>query len=137
MIPDVTGLVLDEIRNTAGFVYMRRYYINGLNDRYHEILLSDDQDFHDHPWHFTSEILHGTYIEHTPQGSTVYSEGDVIRRQAHDVHRLELTDPVWTHVLTGPFMRTWGFHTPTGWVDHHTYLGTTPKRHTRRPSRAW
>lgn len=124
--PDVEGLPFDELLDASGGVYMRRYYMRKSRRgdlRYHEILKSDtDRDLHDHPWDFTSEILSGSYEEATPSGNRVYAEGDTICREAASPHRLTIIDgPVWTRVATGPYVKTWGFYTPDGWVDWRQY----------------
>ena len=133
MIPDVTGLEYDELTTADGQCYMRRYYLERTRQgekRYHHILMSDqDRDMHDHPWNFQSTILHGSYLETTPDGANRYQAGDIITRTAGQPHRLELTEPVWTYIKTGPFVKTWGFHTPNGWVDWRRYRAT--------PSRNW
>ena len=125
-IPDVTGLQRDEIRNSEGRICMRRYYLKRSRQgdiRYHEILESDtDRHLHDRPWDFTSVILDGTYLETTPTSETVYEQGNTIHRKAASPHRLTLTNgPVWTRVSTGPYVKTWGFYTPEGWIDWRQY----------------
>lgn len=113
--------------------------------RLHNILTSDEgRDFHDHPWGFTSLILSGGYVEHRPGcgcepipndgrkrvanlhhdpgGCRYYGPGSVVRRDATDLHRLELVNgPAWTLVLTSPYHRMWGFQTADGWVDFKSY----------------
>lgn len=126
--PDVTGLPCDLIRS-HGHDYMRRYFragspkTNGMTARYHQILASDaDRHLHDHPWDFVSVILQGTYVETTPHGETQYGPGSVLTRTAEAAHRLTLSAPVWTFVITGPARRRWGFYTERGWVPWRTYL---------------
>lgn len=138
---DTTGLAYDELFTPTGDVYMRRWWISrnpdGSSERYHHILMSDqDVDMHDHPWDFDSQILEGAYTEHTATGSTVHHTGTRLHREAADAHRLDLDTPVWTHVTTGPIVRTWGFHTPHGWVDWRTYKGLPPRPH-RATRRRW
>ncbi len=88
--------------------------------RAHRILKSDlDRAFHDHPWSFVSIIVDGSYVEVTPviDGSGIYrgekrvrySQGDILLRGAKQLHRLELTAPVWTLFITGPWRQRWGF----------------------------
>jgi hypothetical protein len=125
--PDVTGLPFDEIGAAGAGVYMRRHYLERSRShdlRFHHILKSDPgRDLHDHPWDFTALLLSGGYIEHTPAGALRYDAPCVIVRAAEDLHRLELTAPVWTLVVTGPVRRRWGFQTPTGWVPWRRYPG--------------
>jgi hypothetical protein len=108
--------------------------------RIHNIQKSDEgRDFHDHPFHFTSVILRGGYVEHRPgcaclQGSgwrigesgydcARYEAPAIVRRKAEDMHRLELLDgvPAWTLVVSSRFLRSWGFLTPEGWVGYKEY----------------
>ncbi len=117
--------------------YMHRWLLTlpgGKMLRLHHILRSDaGRDFHDHPFDFTSFLLTGGYFEYKP--ITEYPSGkkhkfrlwwprfSIVRKQAEDLHSLELTKPVWTLVLTGPRRRVWGFQTPTGWVPWTEYEG--------------
>lgn len=90
--------------------------------RVHHILRSDrGDDLHDHPFDFASFILHGGYTEVTPLGVAAYSAGNVLIRRAEQLHRLVLDHQAWTLVFTGPLRRSWGFRTPTGWVDWREY----------------
>lgn len=63
-------------------------------------------------------ILAGGYVEHRPGGvSRRCLPGDVVRRRAEDLHRLELLkSSAWTLVVTGPIRRQWGFQTEDGWI---------------------
>ena len=126
MIPNVAGLSCDKLLDSDFGEYMRRYYIprkGNVFARYHNILADDPQrDFHDHPWDFVSHLLSGTYIEHTPDGTTVYTAPCVIRRKAEQLHRLELPEgPVWSYILHTPVRRVWGFQTNDGWVPYSKY----------------
>lgn len=102
----------------------------------HHFLRDDDRALHDHPWFWCSLLLDGNYIEHT------IGAGGIHRRQeratgslkvsspwrAHRVELLKVRDFVdtqpgnvwpiscWTLFITGPRLRTWGFHCPKGWV---------------------
>lgn len=105
----------------------------------HQILLSDlDAHKHDHPWHFLSFILRGSYREvwsnhpdHAYEFSSAYSslppEADrqarrIIRHHAQDAHQITLLTPsVWTLVLAYGRRREWGYLTSAGWIDHQTY----------------
>ena len=134
MIASVVRFILslllphDHIPGPNGTIYMRRYYLwrsktGGRWVRIHEILLSDeDRHFHDHPWDFTSFILSGGYTEHTPNGTTVHRPFSLIRRKAEDLHKLELTGPAWTFVVTGDKRRDWGFQTENGWIHWEKYF---------------
>lgn len=118
--------------------YMHRWILETpwFTIRLHHILRSDeDRALHDHPWDFVSLILWGGYTEvtqwYSPKGVDGLSgprydyfyrrfgPGNIIRRKASDLHRLELPEgkTAWTLVFTGPTLRSWGFHIPfEGWI---------------------
>jgi len=81
----------------------------------------DDRALHDHPWPSISLCLDGALLEHY-RGA---DGGDVVRyipdgqwtyRGPWFAHRLQvLVVPTWTLFITGPKVRSWGFHCPQGW----------------------
>ena len=87
----------------------------------HKILGSDeDRYLHDHPWHYVSLILRGSYHEERDKGSGVRRPGHLLLRKATRPHRLTLLTPyVWTLFLTSGRGRIWGFHTENGWIPHY------------------
>ncbi|WP_458760527.1 hypothetical protein ACSVBT_06965 [Afipia sp. TerB] len=106
--------------------YLMRWWIIPRNRFFniylHHFLRSDDdRALHDHPWWNLSVLLRGEYTEHTIAAGGVHQA--VIRRAgqfkfrgAKSAHRIELHNgPCWTLFLTGPTLRTWGFHCPRGW----------------------
>lgn len=115
-------------------VYLNRWWEIPRNKIFniylHQFLRSDDdRALHDHPWIFNiSILLHGSYIEerilaggvHTRK---VYKAGDIIFRGPWAAHRVEVLnenetgvgDTAITMFLTGPVIRTWGFHCPKAW----------------------
>lgn len=106
---------------------MRRWWViprNRLFNVYlHHFLRSDDdRALHDHPWWNLSILLSGRYVEHTISAGginvrTERREGETKFRPAAAAHRIELIDgPCWTLFVTGPMIRSWGFHCPRGWV---------------------
>ena len=110
--------------------YLVRYYIfscRWFSVKLHNILLSDDDCMHDHPWKFISIILKGGYVEHTPGigskdvSKKIYHPGNILVRPAHWIHRLEIHQPAWTLVITFKKVRLWGFFTRNGWVPHYKY----------------
>lgn len=116
----------DRLIGPAGDVYMRRWYViprNSLFNIYlHHFLRSDDdRALHDHPWWNASILIEGKYVEHTVAAGGVhhrveYCAGDFKLRGAKYAHRIELTSGLcWTLFVTGPLLRTWGFHCPNGW----------------------
>lgn len=90
----------------------------------HNLLISDDDCLHDHPWDFMTFILKGGYVEHTPQGSKLYSRFSLLYRHLHYIHRLEIHQPVWTLVITFRKKKSWGFYTKRGWVEWFKYRPT-------------
>lgn len=111
--------------------------------RVHCILASDDQRaFHDHPWHFASIGLAGSYTELRPAPDCraprdpagpgalwahLPDDARTVRRRfrapfvnvkrATDLHALIVEGgPVWSLFLSRPKLRSWGFATPDGWV---------------------
>lgn len=116
----------DFIIGSADNPYMLRWWViprNRLFNIYlHQFLRSDDdRALHDHPWWNLSWILEGTYTEHTIASGGVhhhkrYEQGALRFRAPRTAHRVELTGgPCWTLFITGPVLRTWGFHCPNGW----------------------
>lgn len=108
--------------------YMRRWFVvpknPWINVYLHHFLRSDDdRALHDHPWWNISFLLRGRYVEHTIRDGgisvrTERSAGQFKLRSAKSAHRIELVDgPCWTLFITGPKIRTWGFHCPNGWRD--------------------
>lgn len=91
----------------------------------------DDRALHDHPWWSLSIALVGSLDEHTIEKGGVHKTRtidrcDIVFRKAKFAHRLELkSDAAWTLFITGPRIRQWGFHCPTGWV--HWKKFTDPK----------
>jgi hypothetical protein len=92
----------------------------------------DDRAHHDHPWWFLTLVLRGSYVDESPcpicveqgvprspyhpycicRGTGVIKDtltpGSIRFRRAHHKHTVRTTG-VWTLVLTGPHVRTWGF----------------------------
>lgn len=106
--------------------YMLRWWLIPRN-RWFNIYLhqirrdDDDRALHDHPWWNISIVLRGGYEEITAKGRKWRGRGSVVFRRAASAHRLAL--PVrdggirycWSLFITGPVVRTWGFHCPQGW----------------------
>lgn len=88
----------------------------------HHIMRSDyDRALHDHPWGFISIILTGAYKEHTPQGVQEYRRGAILFRPAKWLHRLELSEPMWSLVIVGRKARKWGFMVDQSWCWWRKY----------------
>lgn len=93
--------------------YLRRWaVVLGLfSIRVHHFYASDDERaFHDHPWWFVTLVLKGGYTDVSPAGEDHLGRGAVRFRPALHQHTVRV-DPggVWTIILTGRNMRTWGF----------------------------
>ena len=106
--------------------YMLRWWVLPRNRVFniylHRFLRSDDdRALHDHPWFNVSLILDGEYTEETiARGGVhrrrVFRVGALKLRAPWSAHRVDLhAGPCWTLFITGPVMRTWGFHCPRGW----------------------
>ena len=102
--------------------YLRRWWIvprNPLMNVYlHEILHSDDdRALHDHPWANQTLVIDGGYQEVTPAGDHTRTVGEIIYREATDLHRLVVPagGRAVTLFITGPVVREWGFACPQGW----------------------
>lgn len=85
---------------------------------------SDGDDRHDHPWGFWSLILWRGYIEDTPNGRRRHWPGMLLRRPPEWIHRVELVEGrgALSLVVRGPYVREWGFHTPSGWEQWRAYF---------------
>ena len=114
--------------------YLRRWWVIPRNPVFnlylHQFLRSDDdRALHDHPWASVSVILHGSYTEILPDGPRHRPEGWVGARGPRAAHRVQLADgglPVWTLFITGPRVREWGFHCPSGWRRWQDFVAPTP-----------
>ena len=114
----------DLIIAPAGEPYLYRKHVlprnKFMNIYFHKIVKSDDdRALHDHPWWNLSIILKGGYIEVMQDGARrIRGPGSVLFRLAKTAHRLEVVEGVdcYTLFLTGPKVRSWGFHCPKGWV---------------------
>ena len=115
--------------------YLERWWIIPRNHVFniylHKINKSDDdRALHDHPWVNASVLLNGSYVEVTPtEPGLLRVEGDVVLRRAVAAHRLVVPDRrhVWSLFLTGPNIRTWGFHCPQGWIPWREFCEPTNK----------
>lgn len=140
------------IRRKENIPYLIRWTIIGFgidsswfSIKLHNILISDEECLHNHPWAFISIILKGGYTEHTRElpwsyklskwSLPVISEkngfrvqhkefraGSILFRPARWSHRLELKEPVWTLVFTFRKVQRWGFFTKKGWIPHWKYV---------------
>ena len=79
--------------------------------RVHEWHRSDDKRFlHDHPWHFVTLVLRGSYTDVSAAGRDVLTAGSIRYRRADHAHYVEV--PVGgclTILVTSKKVREWGF----------------------------
>ena len=124
--------------------YLLRWYViprNPIFNIYLHKFMADDDDraLHDHPWVSLSCLIEGSLVEHTPKGRRLIREGQWVWRWPLTAHRIQVASYVragriarkeaWTLFITGPRLRVWGFHTPSGWVPWTKYVnddGVTP-----------
>lgn len=127
--------------------YLRRWYLvprnRWFNVYLHQFLRSDDdRALHDHPWHWASLLLRGSYVEHTIAAGGIHQRhlrtaGSIKLCGPRAAHRVEVLTaahplapanertrylagllqadtplPCWTLFITGPRVREWGFHCP-------------------------
>lgn len=115
--------VPDQVIGDPKDPYLERWYIiprnRWCNVYFHLFCRSDDdRALHDHPWVNLSVLLHGVYLEITPGRETVREAGEIVLRGARRAHRIALLNgKARTLFITGPRVRTWGFHCPHGWRD--------------------
>ena len=96
----------------------------------HNIVKSDIDGLHDHPWSWKTRILSGGYWEDTLEGKFWRSPQDGWRsRSAYDFHRLVLDtkkagkDGTWTLFIMGPKEKEWGFLSKDEeWVHWKIYI---------------
>ena len=125
--------------------YMLRWWLiprNRFFNIYLHHILHDDKDraLHDHPWASLSYIISGKLVEHYKkiyptyhwikwvQKSRVLKARQWVYRSATFVHRLILvSDTATTLFMTGPTVRSWGFHCPQGWVPWQDFVSPDDK----------
>jgi len=112
--------------------YMIRYYL--MNFRpfgrivMHNVLLSDIDGLHDHPWGFQNYIIRGGYWETNQEGRFWRPQGFSAVRDAKYFHRLEVDpekagDETWTLFMMGPKEKDWGFlDEDEEWIQWEEYL---------------
>ena len=87
----------------------------------------DDVQLHDHPWPFWHCILEGHYYEEDKEGVHLRETGYSAFKRPRAAHRIILPDEqqgkVWTLVIRGPRLRTWGFLCKDGrWMPWKKHL---------------
>lgn len=93
--------------------YARRTFLNlGLfSIRLHEWYRSDDKrNMHDHPWHFATIVLRGSYVDVSATGRDRLTVGSVRFRKATHTHYVEAPETgALTLIVTTHKLREWGF----------------------------
>jgi len=133
LYPMANGREPDAIIGEKSNPYLLRWWLiprNPVFNVYLHLFLRSDDDraLHDHPWLHLSILLEGAYTEHTIRAGGINrrirrTAGDLKLRGPRAAHRIELTDgSCWTLFITGPRIRTWGFHcTTAGWVPWNIF----------------
>jgi hypothetical protein len=135
---ELFGRAPDFVIGTPPNPYLLRWHIIPRN-RFFNIYLhrfcrsDDDRALHDHPWWNASILLTGSYVEHccgAPPRIRLpwrpWRPHRVVFRRATAAHRIQIAHPVWTLFLTGPKVREWGFHCPSGWRHWRDFVALTP-----------
>jgi len=116
------GLTHDVVDNYKNEPYLERYILwFGGTIRLHKFYRSDDdRALHDHPWRFIT-FPFSTYQEYQERPGEPNVLVDVTRfrfhyRPAQHKHRVVVSKPSWTFIITGMHIREWGFWPTSGWV---------------------
>ena len=112
----------------------------------HKFLRSDADEHHDHTWNFYSFVFKGGYIEEIPSKTwtgcfkepffrkhILIKPFSLLYRPATHRHRVVLHKrrnsdgsfgftPAWSIVITGKYIRQWGFYTKRGWKNFKDYF---------------
>lgn len=113
----------------TGLTMMRRFFVRKSREGnvylHHFIRQDNSESAHDHPWHFVSLMLKGSYLE------TVFDHGMVTSRRRYSapcflfrnrntIHKLtEIAPDTWTFVLTSKWLGRWGYWDAAGkWTYH-------------------
>ena len=129
---------VEHITRTDGEPYLTRYHLMRtpwLRVYLHRIHAPDWECLHDHPWAWwMSLVLWGGYTEAvqasiepflsalslvTRRAGSLTFHG---RGHAHRIMHLHQTSQTWTLLVVGPHVRSWGFFTKSGWIDHSGYV---------------
>lgn len=108
--------------------YMHRWWLIPRNRFFnvylHKIMRNDDdRALHDHPWWSVSVLLKGRLREVLRNRIRYPLRFIPLLRSAKLAHRLEVVEgPVWTLFITGPVIRSWGFHCPKGFVNWKDFV---------------
>lgn len=118
---------LTEIKSQDGVLHFQRWRI--LETKYfrfyiHKIFESDkDAHLHNHPWHFLSFLIQGSYTEKLSNGkyNTVNRFG-INTHKASDYHKVTLIkNPVISLFFAFGKYRLWGYETSEGHIESNEY----------------
>lgn len=117
--------------------YMIRYYLKNFRPFgrivMHNVLRSDIDGLHDHPWGFQNFIIRGGYWETNREGRFWRPTGFSAVRDSNYFHRLEIDpekagDETWTLFMMGPKEKDWGFlDEEENWIQWEEYLARRKK----------
>lgn len=129
----------DVVLEHGGKAFLARWWLlprnRFMNVYLHRFTDSDPgRDLHDHPWASLSLLLRGELHERLVGSRRPHenihcmvpvTQGCVRFRRATFAHRLDVP-PVFGRAplsifITGPWLRSWGFHTSDGWVHWKEY----------------
>ena len=107
-------------------IFLKRRFDNfPFNAFLHKFYGDDEEDFHNHPWNYTTVVLMGGYYEEFLDGSKIWrGVGHYRFCEARSLHRIELEKDVdcWTLFIPGKYKREWGFVANNKWVQWEEYL---------------
>lgn len=126
-----------EISSKTGELHFKRWAIletKWFNIYLHKIYKSDeDKHPHNHPWNFWSLILWGSYKEelwtydgfdyiHTLTRTVEQRKWlSLAKRETYQYHKITLTKPVLTLVITGKRRKEWGYLKDNKFCDNEEY----------------
>jgi len=118
--------------------YLVRYYLQNFRPFgrivMHNVLRSDIDGLHDHPWGFQNYIIRGGYWETNQEGRFWRPAGYSATRASDYMHRLEIDpakalDETWTLFMMGPKEKDWGFlNEGKEWVQWEKHLANRKKK---------
>lgn len=118
-----------DIHRKKGEDYLQRWYLFSSNvfaAYIHRFWNSDYPVMHSHPWSSISIVVHGSYLEHLPDGTTLKrgKGGQRVRfMKPTDMHWVQAEEPgnCWTIFIRFKKVIDWGFLTKNGWVRWDLY----------------
>ena len=92
--------------------------------RVHKWIASDDTRYmHDDPYWSVTCVLSGSYYDVTDYGKELMSAGTVRFRRAQHKHYVQVVSkPCWTILISGMFVRQWGFWVKNKFMRRENYF---------------